>query len=144
MLELRIAVSNTNAAAARARPARYQRARARNRLLRATESPERAGGRPRPRTPQYRRLVARDRSRRGSDRADGELRHVRQEYGDLLRSDPIYAEKAQRVSMLARDLAEVIAAEPLDALAGRRHAASRCIAVHAAARAASAARSSAS
>ena len=49
------------------------------------------------------------------------------EYGDLLRSDPVYAEKAQRVSMLARDLAEVIAAEPLDALAGSTP---RRIAVH--------------
>ena len=54
--------------------------RARSRLLRRDRiSPERAGGRPRPRTPQYRRLVARDRSRRGSDRADGErLRRIRQ------------------------------------------------------------------
>ncbi|WP_430495050.1 glycolate oxidase subunit GlcF, partial [Burkholderia sp. BCCCDS18] len=49
------------------------------------------------------------------------------EYGDLLRSDPVYAEKAQRVSALARDLAEVIAAEPLDALAGSTP---RRIAVH--------------
>ncbi|MGU7769931.1 glycolate oxidase subunit GlcF [Burkholderia sp. MR1-5-21] len=38
------------------------------------------------------------------------------EYGDLLRTDPAYADKARRVSVLARDLAEVIAAEPLDAL----------------------------
>ncbi|MBN3792194.1 glycolate oxidase subunit GlcF, partial [Burkholderia sp. Ac-20353] len=38
------------------------------------------------------------------------------EYGDLLRRDPAYADKARRVSALARDLAEVIAAEPLDAL----------------------------
>ncbi|VWB50164.1 glycolate oxidase [Burkholderia metallica] len=45
-----------------------------------------------------------------------------QEYGDLLRSDPVYAEKAQRMSALARDLAEVVAAEPLDALAGSRRA----------------------
>ncbi|MBN3828023.1 glycolate oxidase subunit GlcF, partial [Burkholderia sp. Ac-20384] len=49
------------------------------------------------------------------------------EYGDLLRSDPVYAEKAHRVSALARDLAEVIAAEPLDALAGSTP---RRIAVH--------------
>lgn len=39
------------------------------------------------------------------------------EFGDLLRSDPVYADKARRVSALARDLAEVIAAERLDALA---------------------------
>jgi glycolate oxidase iron-sulfur subunit len=38
------------------------------------------------------------------------------EYGDLLRDDPAYAEKARRVSELARDLVEVLAAEPLDAL----------------------------
>ncbi|HDR9699438.1 TPA: glycolate oxidase subunit GlcF, partial [Burkholderia aenigmatica] len=49
------------------------------------------------------------------------------EYGDLLRSDPVYAEKARRVSALARDLAEMIAAEPLDALAGSTP---RRIAVH--------------
>lgn len=39
------------------------------------------------------------------------------EFGDLLRSDPVYADKARRVSALARDLAEMIAAERLDALA---------------------------
>jgi glycolate oxidase iron-sulfur subunit len=33
------------------------------------------------------------------------------EYGHLLRLDPAYAEKAERVSALARDVAEVIAAE---------------------------------
>ena len=49
------------------------------------------------------------------------------EYGDLLRSDPAYADKARRVSTLARDLAEVIAAEPLDALAD---ATQRRVAVH--------------
>lgn len=49
------------------------------------------------------------------------------EYGDLLRSDPVYAEKARRVSALARDLAEVIAAEPLDALA---ESTPRRVAVH--------------
>jgi glycolate oxidase iron-sulfur subunit len=38
------------------------------------------------------------------------------EYGDLLREDPAYAGKARRVSELARDLVEVLAAEPLDAL----------------------------
>ncbi len=44
------------------------------------------------------------------------------EYGDLLRDDPAYAEKARRVSELARDLVEVLAAEPLDAL----HAGGAC------------------
>lgn len=49
------------------------------------------------------------------------------EYGHLLRFDPAYAEKAQRVSALARDLVEVIAAEPLEAFAP---GAGRRIAVH--------------
>lgn len=49
------------------------------------------------------------------------------EFGDLLRSDPVYADKARRVSAIARDLAEVIAAERLDALAD---ATQRRIAVH--------------
>lgn len=39
------------------------------------------------------------------------------EYGHLLRFDAAYADKARRVSALARDLVEVIAAEPLDAFA---------------------------
>jgi glycolate oxidase iron-sulfur subunit len=38
------------------------------------------------------------------------------EYGHLLRDDPVYAHKAQRVSTLARDLVEVLTAEPLEAL----------------------------
>ncbi|MBN3763452.1 glycolate oxidase subunit GlcF [Burkholderia sp. Ac-20365] len=38
------------------------------------------------------------------------------EYGHLLRNDPLYAAKAARVSALARDLVEVLSAEPLDAL----------------------------
>ena len=36
------------------------------------------------------------------------------EYGRLLAHDPAYAEKAARVSALARDLSEVVANEPLD------------------------------
>jgi len=36
------------------------------------------------------------------------------EYGRLLAHDPVYAEKAARVSELARDLSEVVAREPLD------------------------------
>jgi glycolate oxidase iron-sulfur subunit len=38
------------------------------------------------------------------------------EYGELLRDDTAYAVRARRVSELARDLVEVLAAEPLDAL----------------------------
>ncbi|MFL9906654.1 glycolate oxidase subunit GlcF [Paraburkholderia sp. RL17-337-BIB-A] len=38
------------------------------------------------------------------------------EYGHLLRDDPRYASKAQRVSVLARDLVEVLTNEPLDQL----------------------------
>jgi glycolate oxidase iron-sulfur subunit len=38
------------------------------------------------------------------------------EYGDLLRSDPVYAEKAATVSTLARDIGEVVAAEDLPSL----------------------------
>ena len=37
------------------------------------------------------------------------------DYGHLLRDDPAYADKAARVSELARDIGEVIAAEPLPA-----------------------------
>ena len=40
------------------------------------------------------------------------------EYGALLADDPQYAEKAAKISGLARDLAEVVAAEDLDLLAG--------------------------
>ena len=38
------------------------------------------------------------------------------DYGHLLRSDPAYAEKAQKVSALARDLVEVLRDEPLETL----------------------------
>jgi glycolate oxidase iron-sulfur subunit len=38
------------------------------------------------------------------------------EYGHLLRHDGAYAEKARRVSELARDLVEILAAEPVDVL----------------------------
>jgi glycolate oxidase iron-sulfur subunit len=38
------------------------------------------------------------------------------EYGQLLRHDPDYARKAQRISALARDIGEVIAAEDLSPL----------------------------
>ncbi|NBA93585.1 glycolate oxidase subunit GlcF [Pseudomonas sp. R5(2019)] len=38
------------------------------------------------------------------------------DYGHLLKNDPSYSEKAERVSALAKDLAEVIRAEPLENL----------------------------
>jgi glycolate oxidase iron-sulfur subunit len=38
------------------------------------------------------------------------------EYGDLLKDDPAYADRARRVSELARDLSEVIEAEDLEEL----------------------------
>jgi glycolate oxidase iron-sulfur subunit len=38
------------------------------------------------------------------------------EYGELLAGDPVYAERAQRISALSRDLAEVLAAEDRAAL----------------------------
>lgn len=38
------------------------------------------------------------------------------EYGDLLRHDALYADKARRVSELARDIVEVLSVEPLQAL----------------------------
>jgi glycolate oxidase iron-sulfur subunit len=44
------------------------------------------------------------------------------EYGHLLRNDPVYAERAARVSALARDIGEVLAAEDLGTLKSRRTA----------------------
>lgn len=41
------------------------------------------------------------------------------EYGDLLSHDSVYAEKARRVSAMARDIVELISAEPLEPLAVR-------------------------
>ncbi len=38
------------------------------------------------------------------------------DYGHLLRADPTYADKAQKVSALAKDLVEVLRKEPLEAL----------------------------
>jgi glycolate oxidase iron-sulfur subunit len=52
------------------------------------------------------------------------------EYGHLLRNDPFYAAKAARVSELARDLVEVLAAEPLDALQSPNEASAARIAFH--------------
>ena len=49
------------------------------------------------------------------------------EYGHLLRHDPEYAEKAQRVSELARDIVEVLAAESLENLRAKE---ARRIAFH--------------
>lgn len=48
------------------------------------------------------------------------------DYGYLLRDDPGYAEKAARISALARDIGEVLASENLELLAGR----SRRVAYH--------------
>lgn len=52
------------------------------------------------------------------------------EYGHLLRNDPAYGAKAARVSELARDLVEVLAAEPLDALHHAADAAAPRVAFH--------------
>ena len=38
------------------------------------------------------------------------------EYGDMLKDDPAYADKAQKVSALAKDLVEVLRDEPLETL----------------------------
>ncbi|TVM06789.1 MAG: glycolate oxidase subunit GlcF [Halomonas sp.] len=38
------------------------------------------------------------------------------EYGEMLKDDPEYAEKAERISQLAKDLVEVLREEPLDDL----------------------------
>ncbi|MCS2609827.1 glycolate oxidase subunit GlcF [Halomonas dongshanensis] len=38
------------------------------------------------------------------------------EYGDMLKDDPDYAEKAQRIASLAKDIVEVLREEPLDEL----------------------------
>ncbi|WP_223545237.1 glycolate oxidase subunit GlcF [Pseudomonas sp. A-B-19] len=38
------------------------------------------------------------------------------DYGHLLKDDPAYAEKAQRVTSLSKDLAEVLSAEPIEQL----------------------------
>lgn len=37
------------------------------------------------------------------------------EYGDLFRNDPVYAERARRVSELAQDLVEILEQQPLEA-----------------------------
>ncbi len=50
------------------------------------------------------------------------------EYGELLADDPAYAEKAARISSLARDLGEVIAGEDLGPL--RAHVVPRRVAFH--------------
>ena len=50
------------------------------------------------------------------------------DYAALLAQDPVYGEKARRIAALAKDLSEVIAAEPLPALPG---AATVSVAFHA-------------
>jgi glycolate oxidase iron-sulfur subunit len=52
------------------------------------------------------------------------------DYGYLLRNDPFYAEKAARVSGLARDLVEILASEPLDLLLSLGDDSSPCVAFH--------------
>ncbi|MFP3607553.1 glycolate oxidase subunit GlcF, partial [Paraburkholderia sp. SIMBA_053] len=52
------------------------------------------------------------------------------EYGHLLRNDPLYAAKAARVSAMARDLVEVLAVEPLDALLPADDAVAMRVAFH--------------
>ncbi|ALL70773.1 Glycolate oxidase, iron-sulfur subunit GlcF (plasmid) [Paraburkholderia caribensis MBA4] len=52
------------------------------------------------------------------------------EYGYLLRNDPLYAAKAARVSAMARDLVEVLGAEPLDALLPADDAVAMRVAFH--------------
>ncbi|PLZ04278.1 glycolate oxidase iron-sulfur subunit [Burkholderia sp. WAC0059] len=52
------------------------------------------------------------------------------EYGHLLGDDPAYAEKARRVSEIARDLAEVLAGEPLEPLAAAPDTTPRRVAFH--------------
>jgi len=42
------------------------------------------------------------------------------DYGHLLRDDPAYADKAARVSALARDIGEVLGSEDISRLAGRK------------------------
>lgn len=43
------------------------------------------------------------------------------EYADMLKDDPAYAAKAQRVSALARDIVEILRDEPLEALQLKEH-----------------------
>ncbi|WP_447527841.1 glycolate oxidase subunit GlcF [Vreelandella sp. TE19] len=43
------------------------------------------------------------------------------EYGEMLKHDPQYAAKAERVSALARDIVEVLREEPLEKLAVKEH-----------------------
>lgn len=43
------------------------------------------------------------------------------EYADMLKNDPAYAAKAQRVSALARDIVEILRDEPLEALQLKEH-----------------------
>ncbi|WFE72951.1 glycolate oxidase subunit GlcF [Halomonas sp. M1] len=43
------------------------------------------------------------------------------EYGDMLKDDPTYADKAQKVSALAKDIVEVLRDEPLEQLKLKEH-----------------------
>ncbi|WP_417863333.1 glycolate oxidase subunit GlcF [Vreelandella venusta] len=43
------------------------------------------------------------------------------EYGDMLKDDPAYAQKAQRVSALAKDIVEILREEPIEKLELKEH-----------------------
>ncbi|WP_083024278.1 glycolate oxidase subunit GlcF [Vreelandella lionensis] len=43
------------------------------------------------------------------------------EYGDMLKDDPAYADKAKKVSELAKDIVEILRDEPLEALQLKEH-----------------------
>ncbi|MGM0833237.1 glycolate oxidase subunit GlcF [Halomonas qaidamensis] len=43
------------------------------------------------------------------------------EYGDMLKDDPAYAEKAQKVSALAKDIVEILRDEPVEKLQLKEH-----------------------
>ncbi|UYO73436.1 glycolate oxidase subunit GlcF [Halomonas qinghailakensis] len=43
------------------------------------------------------------------------------EYGDMLKDDPAYAEKAQKVSALAKDIVEILRDEPVEELQLKEH-----------------------
>jgi glycolate oxidase iron-sulfur subunit len=50
------------------------------------------------------------------------------DYGDLLKHDPVYAAKANRIAGLCKDISEILAAEDLSGL--RRHTANQKVAFH--------------
>jgi glycolate oxidase iron-sulfur subunit len=50
------------------------------------------------------------------------------DYGDLLKHDPVYADKAKRIAALCKDITEILAAEDLSSL--KRHSVSQKLAIH--------------